>query len=344
MNISIFAAIWSQNLWDELILKNTISHFEKIYNSKKLHFNVFSYDPKNPFIKQKNISYHEYFPNDIKKISKIWNNIQNFFDTLSILKSTDLVIIWGGWLFFDNESSVGTLKNINQWLFRKKIIEKYNKKIIFHWIWINFEEYNHDTRDEKIKQLFTWVESVSVRDSFSKKYLERFWIIAEYIYDPVYSDNGKYTENQSLQIGKCNISDFSKALFWEYDFKNKKVWFALRWFNWETYEKQIIGVLEYLIQKWAEITILPHSFHKHDPQSNDLVFFQNLLKKYYVSDALKSVNSLAITQSMQDTYNIYTKQKCDLVIASRLHSIILSRVYHIPYFAVSYSRKTDEQL
>jgi polysaccharide pyruvyl transferase WcaK-like protein len=34
----------------------------------------------------------------------------------------------------------------------------------------------------------------------------------------------------------------------------------------------------------------------------------------------------------------------DLVLAMRLHSIILSQVYNIPFIWISYSTKTDEVL
>jgi polysaccharide pyruvyl transferase WcaK-like protein len=45
---------------------------------------------------------------------------------------------------------------------------------------------------------------------------------------------------------------------------------------------------------------------------------------------------------MQESYEIYTKKKIDINLAMRLHSIILSHVYSIPYIAISYSKKTDE--
>ena len=59
--ISIFASIWSQNLGDELILKNEINLLKKEFweNTK---FFVFTYDKKDLFFKEKNVFYKEYFP------------------------------------------------------------------------------------------------------------------------------------------------------------------------------------------------------------------------------------------------------------------------------------------
>ena len=47
---------------------------------------------------------------------------------------------------------------------------------------------------------------------------------------------------------------------------------------------------------------------------------------------------------MQETYKYYSEKKVDIVLAQRLHSIILSQVYEIPFIGISYSRKTKEIL
>jgi polysaccharide pyruvyl transferase WcaK-like protein len=45
---------------------------------------------------------------------------------------------------------------------------------------------------------------------------------------------------------------------------------------------------------------------------------------------------------MDKVYAKYIYKEMDLVLAMRLHSIILSQVYNIPFIAISYSTKTDE--
>ena len=54
MIISIFASIWAQNLWDELILKNEIKILEDKYWSDT-QFYIFTYDIEKPFFIADNV-------------------------------------------------------------------------------------------------------------------------------------------------------------------------------------------------------------------------------------------------------------------------------------------------
>ena len=47
---------------------------------------------------------------------------------------------------------------------------------------------------------------------------------------------------------------------------------------------------------------------------------------------------------MQETYEQYKNKKIDICLSQRLHSMILSNVYGIPFIWISYSKKTDEFL
>jgi polysaccharide pyruvyl transferase WcaK-like protein len=47
---------------------------------------------------------------------------------------------------------------------------------------------------------------------------------------------------------------------------------------------------------------------------------------------------------MMEVYDAYKNKEIDICIAMRLHSIILSHVYEIPFIGLSYSTKTDEVL
>ena len=76
--ISIFAAIWSQNLWDELILKNEIKLLRNEFWEKTKFF-VFTYDKTDIFFTDKYVKYKEYFPIWIKNKKNIFRNIFNFF-------------------------------------------------------------------------------------------------------------------------------------------------------------------------------------------------------------------------------------------------------------------------
>jgi polysaccharide pyruvyl transferase WcaK-like protein len=90
-----------------------------------------------------------------------------------------------------------------------------------------------------------------------------------------------------------------------------------------------------LLEKKARIILLPHSFHKNDKLVNDELFLKQFLR----------VNSnIRIINSMEEVYTSYIYKEFDICLAMRLHSIILSQVYSIPFIGISYSIKTDEIL
>lgn len=272
-------------------------------------------------------------------------NIKNYQNFTKTLKKSDLVVIGWGWLFFDNEWTVSSLKNLNTWIFRKKLASYYKKPVVFYGVWINFQNDENVIFQKKIDAIFSSANSIYVRDNFSHNYLKKLWISSEIILDPVHHDKKKFKDKKNLSLGSKNITDFSRKDLEKLDFNGKTVGFALRKLEIENYEKIIIETLEYIIQKWWQIIILPHSFHKHDPSSNDFLFFKELLMSYYnISDFTLENHKLKLSHSMEETYNYYREKELDIVLASRLHSIILSKVYKIPFYWLSYSKKTDEQL
>ncbi len=218
MNISIFASIWCQNLWDELILKNEIKLLEHNYISstegfnplhkKDIKFNVFTYDIEGIFYKKENVKYLEYFPIWIRNPKNIIKNVKNFLILIKIIISSDLIVIWWWWLFFDTELQKN--KNpLNLWLFRTKLFYLFRKKVTFYWVWLNIKQ---EENLDKIKKIFRKAHEVYVRDSYSQNLLEKLWIESKNIWDPVFFDN---TNVEEISVGKI-VSPF---------FKGKVNWF-----------------------------------------------------------------------------------------------------------------------
>ncbi len=83
-----------------------------------------------------------------------------------------------------------------------------------------------------------------------------------------------------------------------------------------------------------QVILLPMSFHPLDFQANDYYFLQECI----------SENVVMWWENIEEVYRNYTTRNIDICITMRLHSIILSQVYGIPYIALSYSKKTDEIL
>lgn len=79
-----------------------------------------------------------------------------------------------------------------------------------------------------------------------------------------------------------------------------------------------------------EPILLNHSFHPGNPSTNDDTFLKDLKEKY----------QLRSTENIEETLETY--KELEFVIGMRLHSLILSLVHAIPFFAISYGKKTDE--
>jgi len=385
MKIAIFASIWSQNLWDELILKNEIKILEEKYSSifnthkKNIEFSVFTYDLKNKFYIAENIEYIEYFPIDFKNPKNIFRNLKNFFKFLSIVIKSDLIVIWWGGIFYDNELQSVSWP-LKQWLFRTKIFKLFRKKIDFFRVGINIK---NSKNLNLIKKIFSWAYKISVRDKYSFDLLKKINILnVQLLEDPVFFDKKKMnlTNNNSilnsfylqekeahlfliwnLNVQNLNVQNIKNILqqggFSSMNLSWKKIWIALRRQEIKNYKENIIEIIKYFLEKKSEIILIPHSFHKTDEKANDFIFFEEILKTIKNSPIIpfkkgdedksrdvwqKHLDRIYICKNMQESYKIYTNKKIDLNLASRLHSIILSQVYEIPFIWISYSKKTDE--
>lgn len=152
--------------------------------------------------------------------------------------------------------------------------------------------------------------------------------------DPVFSDkkNNKHIFSQNYFIKKLHPKQFHLEDLKKYDFENKTIAIAFRKGYFYEDAKTISQIIEFLQEKKAKILLVPMSFHRQDSASNDFVFLKYFSEKY----------NLKITKNMAESYNVFKNSQIDFCFAMRLHSMILSQVYQIPFFAFSYSIKTDE--
>lgn len=336
MKISIFASIWQQNLWDELILKNEIKLLEEEYWNNS-EFVVFTYDKKHPFFTAKNITYKEYFPFWIRKKRNIFKNIKNFFSFIfSVIKSDLIVLGWGG-IIYDTENQT-TKTPLDLWLWRTKIFNFFDKSYIYFRWGINIK---NEENLVKVEKIFRKMQKIEVRDEYSFLLLKKLWIKSKIKKDPVFYDRWNLITTKSLQWIVSSF-EFNKDILKNYSLKWKKVWLALR--SWYFVKKSKISdrmeewiireIVNYLLEQGAEIVLLPHSFHQTDDLANDFIFLARFLW----------TPGISIKENIQEVYEVYKNKEIDFCFAMRLHSIILSHVYEIPFVWVSYSTKTDEIL
>lgn len=324
MNIVILMSVWCQNLWDELILKNEINLLNKKYPFDN-HFRVFSYDIKNPFFISENIEYIEYFPIWIKKIWNLFRNIKNYYNFIKTIKWAEKVIIWWGGIMFDNE--IWDISNpLNQWLFRIAFINFLKKDIIFYWLSIDIKDQKNL---KKIKRIFSVWTEIYVRDKHSFELLQNLQIKSQIILDPVFYDN-QWSQSYLKPVLEIKTQDFNLENIKDIDFNKKTVWLSFRKWYLKDEIKLINEIVDFILNNWWKIILLPHSFHIIDEKSNDFKFLQQFLK-----------SGVAITSSMQETYEIYKNKKINFCLSMRLHSMILCQVYNIDFVSLKYSTKCD---
>lgn len=328
MHITILASIWCQNLWDELILKNEVKLLKEKYWNETT-FSVFTYDLEDIFFTDKNIKYLEYFPIWIRNPKNIFRNIKNYLNFVKTIKKSDKIVIGWGWIIFDNET--GNYSNpLNQWLFRVNFAKVLKKEIIFFWISV-------DIKDEKnyikVKNIFSPASEIFVRDESSFNFLKTLWLKSEIILDPVFNDNWQVwleNYNKNFMVKKIEAKSFSISDLENIDFTWKNVWLAIRSWYLKDEEKFIWEIIEFVLEKWAKVVLLPHSFHKIDKHANDYEFLKSFLKSW-----------VSIAENMWETYKYYKENKIDFCLSMRLHSMILSQVYGIPFIGLKYSKKWD---
>ncbi|MDD2907923.1 MAG: polysaccharide pyruvyl transferase family protein [Candidatus Gracilibacteria bacterium] len=336
MKIAIFASIGAQNLGDELILKNEIKLLEQTYGNET-KFIVFTYDKKNPFFTAPNVVYREYFPVGIRQARNIFKNIWNFFMFLFTVIGSDLIVIGGGGIIYDDE--VQTTKNpLDSWLFRVRFFRFFMKKFIFFRVGINIK--NTESL-KKVKAIFKKAHKIEVRDNYSYELLKSLGIESSIEKDPVFYDRGELITTKSI-IGTISSYHFDKTLFKDFDLSGKKIGLAIRagyFFHKSNIsdrmeEGRVREVINFLVGEGAKVVLLPHSFHETDDLANDFLFMSRFIGE----------EGVEIKTNMMEVYETYTKKEIDICVAMRLHSIILSHVYEIPFIGISYSTKTDEVL
>ena len=357
MKVAILASVWCQNLWDELILKNEISLFEEGYSEEKIKFKVFSYDVNNPFFERENVEYLEYFPINSKKLSNLWKNIKNLYLFIKTIFLTNVVVIWWWGLFYDNEIQ-SVWNPLKIWLFRARLAKLFRKKLVFYWVSINIK---NDVNLPFIKSIFSLWDEVYVRDEFSSDILRWLKIKCKVVLDSVFYDDKDNSNliKKSFCLKKLECKKFKVSNLKNIDFSDKKVGISFRrgYLNHKYADKQntkmkeklevwrLVEIINFVSLAWAKkITLLPHSFHKVDKLANDYDFCINLkeeLEKNWKRSLLKKIK---ICYDMKQTYKIYKNNKIDICLSQRLHSMILSQAYKIPFVWFSYSSKTDELL
>lgn len=303
-HFSLFTATGAYNLGDELILLQEYAYLKNRY--PEASFSVFTYDEASSLLPDDpTIEYLSYFPHHLK--TRPFHNVWYLIKTVLTIRKSDAVIIGGGGLLYDNEEGQSFEKLLRQWKLRVWLVKFFRKPLVYWSLGIHLRKEN----EAKILPLFDGTNTfVSVRDAESKKTLESIGVKSLLLRDPVLS--------YDPEIPKLLIKHRPKAgLSFRSGFLQDEL---------ENIEK----IITFLMARGYEPILLNHSFHPNNISTNDDAFLMSLREKY----------RLHSTADIRETLESY--KDLEFVIGMRLHSLILAFVHAIPFFAISYGKKTDE--
>lgn len=87
------------------------------------------------------------------------------------MATTDLVIVGGGGIFFDNEPGISFQKNLLEWKIRLFWARIFRKKVLFLGISV---EVKQEENQKKLAKIFHKNDKIFPRDERSTKILQKF--------------------------------------------------------------------------------------------------------------------------------------------------------------------------
>ena len=230
----------------------------------------------------------------------------------SIIKDYDYVLMLGGSLFIEHEG----WKKI---YLERKIIQKYARH--FSVIGSNFGPYNSEKFLSEYREFFKKCDFVSVRDDFSKKILddEKNHIInAE---DFVMNLNTKkYEDNKEKILGISVVNIEKKATVSQ---KTK-----------DNYRLFLLRMIQYYSKKGYRIQL----FSFCEPEG-DLEYCESIKNECTSINESMDVSVIPYNGEIDEFLKVYSK--CEKVIATRFHSMILGWLFNQEVIPVAYSKKTE---
>ncbi|WP_062059822.1 polysaccharide pyruvyl transferase family protein [Cellvibrio sp. OA-2007] len=173
---SIFGYYGQGNAGDEAILAALIDGIKT--ELPKAHISVCSANPEDTKIEHR-INAFPYFGIDLKSIIKgvLGKNRKSYLNAIISFFRSDVIVIGGGGLFFDNPET-------NRWFFGYiRLIhraKRFGKKVAL--VGISVGPLHHKSSEEAIKQTFALVDLISVRDNTSRDTLIRCGVAPDKIH------------------------------------------------------------------------------------------------------------------------------------------------------------------
>jgi len=257
MHITLLTATGAYNLGDELILLQEYEYLKDRYRDAS--FTVVTYDRASSLLPiREDIRYISYFPSSLRK--KPFLNILFFCRNLFALATSDLIVIGGGGLIYDNEPGQSFSKLLTEWKIRVYIVKLFAIPVWYWSLGIHVRAENH----ERLRPLFTGKYiHVSVRDRASKDILDSLDIPSLLVSDPVFLYDPEMPKLLPKKRPKIGLS------------------FRAGYLKDEMY--MIEHIITFLQTNEYELILLNHSFHQSDLLANDSIFLRSLTTKYNIT-------------------------------------------------------------
>lgn len=295
-------ATWSYNLWDEIILQEELKFLQGHYG-EMVEFIIFTHDKKSALFDDKDVKWVTYFPHGFFRnpIANIWY----FFRNIWIIARADIMIIWWGWLLFDNEEGVSFRSLMSQWHLRTKVARLTGTTIVYLGISLELKQVKSKMA---LRKIFKSWDFLIVRDDKSAGLLEALEIPCSQIPDIAFL----YVPEKVEKLPE-----------------KKRIGISVRGGFLGESESEIPKIYEYFQNKGYDPVFLIHSSSGNEEQ-NDTLF----IKRVMMGKTYNTTGTIQATLKMYPT--LYA------VVGMRFHSALLACAHGIPHVMISYWPKTEE--
>lgn len=296
-------AAGKSNLWDELILREEIRFIRSRYTH--IEITVATYNPQSHLIEDPDsIQFISYFPNHF--MERPLQNVGYILKTIKTIFSSDVLIIGGWGIIFDNEPGISFSTLLWQWLLRIKLARIAGTIILFWWISL---EVTNVQNKLALKKLFVPWDFILVRDNRSRWLLEALETPCSIVDDVVFLyENPGGTAIAGVQ---------------------KRVWISIRGGFIDGAENIIPQIYDFLVNSWYMPIFLVFSTEWAIDQNDSLYIKKIMVWRTY-----------NVTKTIQQTLDIFPFLYA--TVAMRFHAGVLSCVHESPCIHISYGPKTDE--
>lgn len=317
MRVGIVGNYGNNNSGDEAILEGIIIQLEEVFNIARNDITVFSNQPEQ--MKE------NYGVNASKLYFKDKNAILTALTTMKknkpIIQELDLLIIGGGGIFMDLYGTEAFIFGMYGWMAKRANVPSVLYGVGAGPITTKIGKF-------VLKSLANSTKLVTVRDPKSKELMLKIGVTKEIhvIGDPAFRlhtpDTPARERDDVLNIGVTAVP-YHHISYWPTEDKEK-------------YQNYIEGMalnLDNLLEKYPHAHI--NFFATKHPQ--DSMVTEDIQKLMKMKERT-TVNG----QSMNHNEIVAFEGEQDLIIGTRLHSLILALVTNTPIIAVSYHHKVND--